>query len=201
MTATRGRPRSFDRETALDKAVRLFWERGYEATSTRDLGSALGVGVPSLYAAFGDKQQFFTEALQVYDIRYGEFIETALTEETTARRAVARILTEAPARYTRRGLPTGCLIVSGDDGTSDPIVRETLIRIREKKTAMLADKIGIDIAVGELPDDTDASALARHTMVTLSGIAQAARDHLPRAQLDAVAGIALRLWLPPPTTR
>ncbi|MFN3007927.1 TetR/AcrR family transcriptional regulator [Mycolicibacterium wolinskyi] len=194
MAPVRGRPRSFDRDAALDKAIRLFWERGFEATSTRDLSSALGVGIPSIYAAFGDKQQLFTEAVAVYDTRYGGFIEAALTEEPTARRAVARILTEAPGRYTRRGLPSGCLVVSGDDGTADEGVKACLRCIRRQKTDMLADKIRTDIAAGDLPDDTDARALAQYVMTTLSGIAQAASDGTSRAMLDRVAAIALRAF-------
>ncbi|WP_135453332.1 TetR/AcrR family transcriptional regulator [Mycobacterium sp. DL99] len=192
MTSVRGRPRSFDRDAALDKAILLFWERGYEATSTRDLSSALGVGIPSIYAAFGDKQCLFNEAVQVYDERYGGFINAALSEEPTAREAFVRILREAPARYTRRGLPHGCLIVSGDDGTVDPEVRAALQRIRRHKTGELADKVGADIATGDVPADTDAQALAQYVMSTLSGIAQAARDRVPRATLDRVAAIAVR---------
>lgn len=192
MTPVRGRPRSFDRDAALDKAILLFWERGYEATSTRDLSSALGIGIPSIYAAFGDKQCLFNEAVQVYDERYGGFINAALREESTARAAFARILREAPARYTRRGLPNGCLIVSGDDGTVDPAVRAALQRIRRQKTGELADKVGADIGAGDVPADTDAQALAQYVMSTLSGIAQAARDRVPRATLDRVAEIAVR---------
>ncbi|MUL80923.1 MULTISPECIES: TetR/AcrR family transcriptional regulator [unclassified Mycolicibacterium] len=192
MTSVRGRPRSFDRDTALDKAILLFWERGYEATSTRDLGSALGIGIPSIYAAFGDKQRLFTEAVRVYDERYGGFINAALSEEPTARQAFARILVEAPARYTRRGLPNGCLIVSGDDGATDPAVRAGLQDIRRQKTGELADKVSADIAAGNMPAETDAPALAQYVMSTLSGLAQAARDRVPRATLDQVAEIALR---------
>ncbi|MBN3453165.1 TetR/AcrR family transcriptional regulator [Mycobacterium sp. DSM 3803] len=194
MTSVRGRPRSFDRDAALDKAIRLFWERGYESTSTRDLSGALGIGVPSIYAAFGDKRQLFAEAVQVYDTRYGGFIEAALSEETTARAAVARIFTEAPSRYTRRGLPQGCLVISGDDGTSDTAVRNELRRIRRHKTDLVAAKIKTDIAAGDLPADTDARALAHYTMTTLSGIAQAACDGIPRATLQQVANIAMQAW-------
>ena len=195
MTAgTRGRPRSFDRDAALDKAIRLFWRRGYEATSVRELTDELGIGAPSLYSAFGDKQQLFGEALRVYDVQYGGFIDLAIAEEPTAELAVARILAEAPARYTRRGLPTGCLIVSGDAGTSSPEVAEHLRRIRDSKIVALTDKIRTDTAAGRLPDDTDARALARYVMSVLTGIAQAARDGASRAELRRVAQIALRSW-------
>lgn len=193
-TGTRGRPRSFDRDAALDKAIRMFWRRGYEATSMRDLTHELGIGVPSLYSAFGDKQQLFGEALRVYDERYGGFIDAALTEEPTAKQAAARVFAEAPARYTRRDLPPGCLIISGDTGATNLEITDLLQRIRDRKVAAFTDKIRTDMAARHLPADTDAPALARYTMSTLSGIAQAARDGVTRAELARVTRIALRAW-------
>jgi AcrR family transcriptional regulator len=178
----------------LDKAIRLFWRNGYEATSVRDLTEELGIGAPSLYNAFGDKRRLFAEAVEVYDREYGGFIEAALTEEPTAKRAAARLFAEAPARYTRPGLPAGCLIVTGDIGTTDKEVLASVRRIRQAKVAALTDKIKADIAAGELPADTDAQALARYTMSMLSGIAQAARDGVPRDELERVARIALTAW-------
>ncbi|WP_177228694.1 MULTISPECIES: TetR/AcrR family transcriptional regulator [Amycolatopsis] len=194
VTKTRGRPRSFDREAALDKAIRLFWRRGYEATSVRDLTEELGIGAPSLYSAFGDKQRLFAEALRVYDAQYGGFIEAALAEEPTAERAAARVFAEAPGRYTRRGLPKGCLVISGDGGTTDADVIGCLRRLRESKVTAFAAKVRADVAAGRLPEDTDARALARYTMSVLTGLAQAARDGASRAELEAVARIAERAW-------
>lgn len=188
---TRGRPRSFDRDAALDRAIRLFWTRGYEATSVRDLTEALGIAAPSLYNAFGDKQRLFAEAVTVYDRAYGGFIEAALTEEPDARRAVTRLFTEAPERYTRRGLPTGCLIVSGDAGTDDPRVRRVVHDVREQKTALVAVKIRAD----DPPDSAPApEALARYVMAVLGGIAQQARDGVTREQLDGLAAAAVTMW-------
>ena len=106
----------------------------------------------------------------------------------------ARLFAEAPARYTRPGLPAGCLIVTGDIGTTDKEVLASVRRIRQAKVAALTDKIKADIAAGELPADTDAQALARYTMSMLSGIAQAARDGVPRDELERVARIALTAW-------
>ncbi|WP_433345998.1 TetR/AcrR family transcriptional regulator [Microtetraspora malaysiensis] len=194
VTAARGRPRSFDRDAALDKAIRLFWRRGYEATSVRDLTEELGIGAPSLYSAFGDKQQLFTEALRVYDERYGGFIDRALADEPTAKGAAARVFAEAPERYTRRDLPTGCLIVSGDAGTTSTEIIEHLRRMRDSKVHAFAAKIRADITAGRLPGDIDPRALGRYTMSTLTGLAQAARDGVTRAELDRVAEIAIRAW-------
>ncbi|MEV5412194.1 TetR/AcrR family transcriptional regulator [Thermopolyspora sp. NPDC052614] len=193
-STTRGRPRSFDRDAVLDKAIRLFWRNGYEATSVRDLTEELGIGAPSLYNAFGDKRRLFAEAISVYDQEYGGFIDAALAEEPTAKQAAARAFAEAPACYTRRGLPAGCLIVTGDVGTADEEVLAAVRRIRQAKFAAFTDKIRADIAAGELPADTDAEALARYTMSVLSGMAQAARDGVPRAELERVTKIALAAW-------
>jgi len=194
VSTARGRPRSFDRDEALDRAVRQFWRHGYEATSIRDLSDALGIGAPSLYNAFGDKQKLFAEVVRVYDRGYGGFIEDALTEEPTAAAAVARIFSEAPVLYTRRGLPHGCLVASGDDGSTDPVVRRELKRLRDRKTRLLTGKIRTDIASGRLPEDTDATALATYAMTVLSGMAQLARDGASRGALAQVAGVAVNAW-------
>lgn len=160
----------------------------------RDLTNELGIGAPSLYNAFGDKRRLFAEALRVYDQEYGGFIQAALTEEHTAKQAAARVFAEAPARYTRRGLPAGCLIASGDSGTADAKIAAHLRRIRKTKVAAFADKIRTDIASGELPADTEARSLAHYTMSMLSGIAQAARDGVRRTELENITRIALGAW-------
>ena len=81
----RGRPLSFDRDAALETAMHVFWERGYEAASISDLTSAMGITPPSLYTAFGDKEQLFLEAIERYALGYGNISARALREETTAR--------------------------------------------------------------------------------------------------------------------
>lgn len=193
-SAARGRPRSFDRDAVLDKAIRLFWQRGYEATSVRNLTEELGIGPPSLYSAFGPKQDLFAEALAVYDREYGGFIDRAIAEEPTAKQAAARMLREGPDRYTRPGLPTGCLVVSGDAGTSNTGVSTLLTAMRKRKVAELAAKIRADVESGALPRDTDTLALSQYTMGALTGLAQAARDGVGRARLHPVAQIAQTAW-------
>ncbi|WP_343036744.1 TetR/AcrR family transcriptional regulator [Flexivirga aerilata] len=192
--ATRGRPRSFDRDAGLDKAIRLFWRHGYEATSMRDLTTALGISAPSLYRAYGDKRTLFAEAVAAYDRVYGGFIDRALAEEPTARDVAFRLFAEAPARYTQRDLPSGCLVVSGDAGTHDPEVGRLLSGLRNAKVDRLAARIRADIRAGTLDGDVDARALARFTMGALTGLAEAARDGAGRAELRRVGEVAARAW-------
>jgi AcrR family transcriptional regulator len=188
---TRGRPRSFDRDAALDSALRLFWTDGYEATSIGDLTAAMGIGAPSLYAAFGDKATLFREVVERYGVRHGGFIARALTEEPTARLALERILREAAVEYTRPGWPRGCMIVSAGVNTTSLDIAELLRDLRRDNVAVIAARIRTDVAAGLLPIDTDADALARYIGAVIQGLSQSARDGATRPQLARVAALAL----------
>jgi AcrR family transcriptional regulator len=193
-TRQRGRPRSFDRDAALDKAVRLFWSKGYEATSISDLTAALGIGAPSLYAAFGDKRALFDEVIEAYGLRYGGYIARALAEEPTAKQAIARILHEAADEHTRTGRPRGCMLLCAADNTNNVDVAEQLRQIRNGDLAVFEQRIRADIEVGILPTDTDAASLARYTCAVLQGMSQSARDGASREELERVAALAIQGW-------
>jgi len=190
----RGRPRSFDRETALEKAILAFWEHGYEATSVSDLTEVMGIGAPSLYAAFGDKRSLFEEVVTAYDARYGSFCDRALAEERTARAAVERLLREAAAQYTEPGRPHGCLVLHAATNCTTPEVEDSLRERRNATIAAIESRMGADVAAGELPADTAAAALARHTGAMLQGMSQQARDGATKEQLGALAELAMRIW-------
>ena len=107
----RGRPRSFDRGRALERAMHVFWRQGYEATSVSDLTRAMRINPPSLYAAFGDKEQLYLEALGRYQQRRVESMAKWFDEEPTAKAAVRRLLTEAARELARAGAPRGSMLV------------------------------------------------------------------------------------------
>ncbi|MFI9826257.1 TetR/AcrR family transcriptional regulator [Streptomyces sp. NPDC051913] len=190
----RGRPRSFDRATALEKAILAFWEHGYEATSVSDLTRAMGIGAPSLYAAFGDKRALFEEVVLEYGRRYGSFGDRALAEEPTARAAVERMLREAAVEYTAPGRPHGCLVIHAATNCTSAEVEESLRDRRNANIAAFESRIRADVAAGELPADTDAAALARHAGAMIQGMSQQARDGASREELEALAEIAMAIW-------
>ncbi|MCY0948376.1 TetR/AcrR family transcriptional regulator [Streptomyces sp. H27-S2] len=194
VTGQRGRPRSFDRDAALDKAMLAFWDRGYEATSIADLTRALGIGAPSLYAAFGDKRKLFDEVVVVYGSRYADFAAVALAEEPTARAAVGRVLHEAAEVYTDPAHPPGCMVISAAVNTTSDEVAQALRERRDASLAMFESRIRADVATGVLPADTDARALARYAGAVLQGMSQQSRDGATREELEAVAALALRAW-------
>ncbi|MFD5629225.1 MULTISPECIES: TetR/AcrR family transcriptional regulator [unclassified Streptomyces] len=192
----RGRPRSFDRETALEKAILAFWEHGYEGTSVSDLTRVMGIGAPSLYAAFGDKRSLFDEVVRVYGTKYGSFGERALAEEPTARAAVRRMLREAAAEYTEPGRPHGCLVIHAATNCTTPEVEASLRARRNASIAEFESRIRAGIAAGELPPDTDAAAFARHTGAVIQGMSQQARDGATEKELTALAEVAMAIWPP-----
>lgn len=191
-----GRPRSFDRDAALERAIAVFWEHGYDATSISLLTDALGIGAPSLYAAFGDKRALFDEALDRYLSTYAAFTSQALAGEPRARDAVARLLREAAAAYTRPGRPRGCLLISATTNCSPRSagVAAKLRDLRAEGTRALSGKIAAAIRAGELPAGTDPRALAVFYAATLQGMSAQARDGATRADLERIADAALRAW-------
>ncbi|TQS22759.1 TetR/AcrR family transcriptional regulator [Microbispora sp. KK1-11] len=189
-----GRTRAFDRDVALERALEEFWRHGYEATSVSGLTAAMGINPPSLYAAFGDKRRLFGEAVRRYQETHGAFASRALAGEPTARAAVERLLREAAEVYTDPAHPPGCLIISAGVNTSDADVIEELRGHREAGKAAIRRRIERDVETGLLPPQTDAPALATFFAAVIQGMSTQARDGATRADLDAVATLALRAW-------
>ncbi|MEV7114834.1 TetR/AcrR family transcriptional regulator [Streptomyces anulatus] len=193
-TKPRGRPRSFDREAALQKATLTFWEQGYEATSIADLTRVMGIAAPSLYAAFGDKRTLFGEVVETYATHFGGFGDRAMDEEPTARRGVARMLREAAAEYTAAGRPHGCMVLSAAENCSSDDVVAALRDQRARNVTEFQRRIQADVDAGTLPAQADAAALARYTAAVIQGMSQQARDGASREELETLAEVAMRAW-------
>lgn len=192
----RGRPLSFDRDTALDKAMHVFWEHGYEAASISDLTAAMGITPPSLYTAFGDKAHLFLEAIERYGKGPGGFGQRALDEEPTARRAVHRLLNEAADELTRDCHPLGCMMVMAATNCSVAAehIQTALVKRRALGVSMMQARIQRGIDEGELPAATDAGALANFYATVYQGMSMQAKDGMPRASLLASVEMAMRSW-------
>ena len=192
----RGRPLSFDRDRALDAAMHVFWERGYEAASISDLTAAMGITPPSLYTAFGDKEHLFYEAIEAYLRGPGAFGARALAEERTARAAVQRLLEEAAVEMTQDCQPHGCMVALAATNGSVSAARVQALVAEQRASAIrsMAERIQRGIDEGDLPKGTDAEALATFCATVYQGMSIQARDGAPREQLLLSVRMAMRAW-------
>ncbi|MCX4820742.1 TetR/AcrR family transcriptional regulator [Streptomyces sp. NBC_01142] len=196
MTKTGGRPRGFDRDTALEQALTEFWRHGYEATSIASLTAAMGINPPSLYGAFGDKRKLFTEAVRRYGQTYGAFGGRALAEEPTAHAAVRRLLHEAAQEYTDPGHPPGCMVITAATNCTPAAedIKAELRALREASKHAIHEKITADLRAGCLAASVDAAALAMFYAATLQGMSTQACDGAGRSDLERLADIAMTAW-------
>ena len=195
----RGRPLSFDRETALTAATHLFWRHGYETTSVAELTAAMGITPPSLYAAFGGKKQLFLAAVDRY-MNGGSVTALGLIEgAATARDAASALLRGVAIGFTGADTPAGCLVASAATSVSPAAgdVRVALAGVRSAIETALYLKAIADVSAGRLPAGTDAPALAATTVAAIQGMSTLAKDGADQPKLLAIADTVIQIWPTP----
>ena len=190
-----GRPLSFDKDAALERAMATFWRYGYEGSSIGALTAAMGISAPSLYAAFGDKKQLFLAAVRLY-AGDPEVLRAAIEAAPTAFDAARDMLLGATASYTGEITPRGCLLASATaSGSAESVDVQHAVRdIRQAIQKMLRDRIARDVENGSLPSRPGPEALAGLVMSVMQGMSVLARDGATRTQLLSVANAALGAW-------
>ena len=191
----RGRPRAFDTDQALNSALELFWRHGYEGTSVAALAEAMGINVPSLYAAFGNKESLFRSVLDRYLQGPAGYLRIAL-QEPTARKAAEKAFSGAieMAMNPRHG--DGCLLVQGGlaTGPAAESIRTELSRRRAAAEAAVRRRFERAAAEGDLPAEISPQKLARFLMTVIWGLSVQAAGGATRTQLNDAAEMALRCW-------
>lgn len=167
-----GRPRQFDYDEALERAMRVFWEKGYEGASMPDLTAAMGINRPSIYATFGNKEELFRKALARYSDQAVALFREKL-EAPTVRAGLENMFCASADFLSCDQRPRGCMAVQGAlAGSADAeAVRQESIRRREMVVDVLAARFAQGIADGDLPQDTDVQGLARFYTAVLQGMA------------------------------
>jgi AcrR family transcriptional regulator len=190
-----GRPREFDLDNALDKALLVFWRNGYEGASIADLTDAMGINPPSLYAAFGNKEGLFRKVVDRYIERYAGFWEVARSAPT-ARATVEHLLRASVDFVTDESNPRGCLMVRGALACSEAAnkIRDELVARRATGEAMLRERFERAISEGEMSTKLDPADYARFIMTVLEGISVQAAGGTSREDLRKVAEMTLRSW-------
>lgn len=195
MTATRGRPRGFDTDDALDRAIEVFWRQGYEGTTLDDLTGAMGINRPSLYAAFGNKEATFRRAVERYSEVDMAYVSEALAQPT-ARAVAEHYLRNNVVAITRPGKPAGCLSVQG--GLAGSPEDERIVRFLADSRAAgerrFAERFRRARSEGDLPPGESPTELARYLSTVSAGLAVQAAAGASRRALMAVAERALRAF-------
>ncbi|SFP69670.1 TetR/AcrR family transcriptional regulator [Sphingomonas rubra] len=191
----RGRPRGFCPEAALAAALGVFWSKGYEGASMAELTAAMGIAKPSLYAAFGNKEQLFGKALDLYEREKLSYTREAL-EQPTARAVAEFFMRGAIRAQTSTCDPKGCLGVIGATacGAEAETIRAEVIKRRASSAAALVARFRRAQDEGDLPAHVDPEALAQYLFTILQGIAVQAGSGASGADLDRVVETSLAMW-------
>ena len=190
-----GRTRQFDVDEALDRALEVFWARGYEGATLPELTRAMGINRPSLYAAFGNKEELFRKALDRYLAGPQGFMAEALKEPTA--RAVAEAIFLGFIRMQRgRDRARGCLVVQGAlaCGEEAEPVRRELARLRQAAVTAFRERFERAVQDGDLPKGTDCAGLARYVATVLNGLAVQAASGATEKDLRLVSALAMQAW-------
>jgi AcrR family transcriptional regulator len=189
----RGRPREFDAEAALDRAVDVFCQYGYEGASVSELTQAMAINRPSLYAAFGSKEDLFRKAVARSAEVNMAYVREAL-ERPTAYQVAEALLRRQIQAMTQPGRPSGCLSVQGgvSAGPMNAGVAKFLAASRMADEAVLTERFARAVQDGDLPEGTDPAVLARFLHVVQEGQAIHAAAGVGRELLEQSAEVALR---------
>ena len=190
-----GRTRQFDVDEALDRALEVFWARGYEGATLPELTRAMGINRPSLYGAFGNKEELFRKALDRYLAGPQGFMAEALKEPTA--RAVAEAIFSGFIRMQRgRDRARGCLVVQGAlaCGEEAEPVRRELARLRQAAVTAFRERFERAVQDGDLPKGTDCAGLARYVATVLNGLAVQAASGATEKDLRLVSALAMQAW-------
>jgi AcrR family transcriptional regulator len=191
----RGRPRIFDMDEALDKALEIFWKRGYEGASIAELTETLGITKPSLYTAFGNKEELFKKALSRYAAGPVAFV-SKIVNEPTGRKVAESFLFQSAEFLTDTSHPKGCMIVQGalSSGESTDIVKNILINYRGSYENLLAVRFQKAKVDGDLSIESNPKVLAKYLATLHQGMSVQATSGATKQELINVAKLAMNVW-------
>jgi AcrR family transcriptional regulator len=191
----RGRPRNFDEREALERAIQVFWSKGYDGVTIDDLVAGMGVGRPSLYSVFGDKRTLFMRALRAYAERKGARAAKAILAPQPLRASLADFLRYAVESATEEDSAAGCLLVCVAPLVDDAEVRQFLQNAVAGGIALVEGRFREAIGAGEIPSDFPAATRAIQVTDIARGLTMRAQMGAPRATLLRDAEEAAELVL------
>ncbi|WP_181969719.1 TetR/AcrR family transcriptional regulator [Paraburkholderia sp. DHOC27] len=186
----------------MTEAMLLFWRKGFHATSLRDLGEALDIRMPSLYAAFGSKEALYVEAVDLYMRVTRTLLWQHLENGEPARAAIRALLLATAKELTNdEAHPGGCMVTFATTDEDMPADVVTAIRqAREAWLDIIRERLQVAMKEGELPDSTDVNGLSRFYFSMVQSIGIQAHDGVPYPELETIVDIAMSAWPGSPAT-
>src|SRR5277367_2590582 len=196
----RGRPRAYEPESALGRALELFRKGGFAATWLDDLSAATGMNRPSLYRAFGDKRELYIKSYQRYRDDARAAMIDIFREELPIRKRLERIYAVALGIYLAGESPRGCFTVmtAASEAVADPQIRGMVLEGFSELDKAFANCFRLGRDKGELPASADPDVLAKLASATIHTIAIRARAGVPRKELEAIVNGAIGVMAPSP---
>lgn len=192
---SKGRPRTFDREVALHRALGVFWRSGYEPAAMSELCAAMEINPPSLYAAFGNKAQLFMEAVQHYEDVYWNATWQRMEDTRDIHEAMAAFFSEAAGILTSQEVPCGCMVILAATNVSQEAkeVNDALRALRQEGRDCFLTRLNRAVVEEQLPANTDVASLASTLNTILEGMSLQARDGMSSVELKRIAATAMTL--------
>lgn len=198
MAGERGRPRAFDIDTALERALEVFWKYGFQNASMQELTGAMGLSKPSLYAAFGDKEALYLKTLKRYVALLIERHAAVLDSEPDGRRALDRFLRSMAAMLADPAMPGGCFIINGTadcGGSTMPASVELALKeALQGSETMVLERLRRAETDGDLPVNLKPEALAAMFASIIAGLAVLAKSGASAEKLETVIDTVMSVW-------
>ena len=191
----RGRPPAFDHDEALDQALQVFWSHGYEGASMAELTEAMGINKPSLYGAFGSKEELFRKVLQKYLAGPVAYVAESM-HEPTARQVVEKLLTKSTELLTSAHTPRGCMVSLGSltCGQGSELIQQEMIAHRKAYEEALRQRFELAQAQRDLPQDVKPAELAKYVATVHQGMSVQATSGATKEELMRVVRLVLKNW-------
>lgn len=189
---TCGRPKSFDKEAALEKALDVFWTQGYDGASLKDLTAAMGINKPSMYATFGNKEQLYLQAIEMYKLREGAPFFEALNQQSI-RDVIAAVFCGIVEAKCSNEKHKGCLMIQSSLACSDDshIIKTSALKMRGEFIQLIQERFDKAAEDGQLIDNANTQLMTHYAVTMLDGLQIHSVDTPPQEMLNNVAKMAI----------
>ncbi|MFB9845457.1 TetR/AcrR family transcriptional regulator [Mucilaginibacter ginsenosidivorans] len=188
------RPRTFDEDTVIDKALHLFWKKGFSETSSRDLIAATGMSNGSLFNSFGDKTNLYLACLQRYNGTYITALENLLVSELPFKEKIQKVFKSTAKKVSVTGDYEGCFFFNSsvDNGIHDAAISTLIAAIQQRLEQAFCTAADQARDNKQLAIKSDSTQIAQYLMMITNGLRAMVKGNTPVEDIDQVIYSALK---------